>query len=301
MVAGDTTSFDARIEALTAALEASPDVHARECAKELVQLVLEFHGSGLKRLVEILGGAPRLVSDRVAADPVIASLLALHDLLPEQPPPAPLIQIKHAPAEAPEPTVHTPDSTCERCGAALPESHRHCVNVETRRLSCTCRACWLLAGADPRGRSVRAVPDRYVQGPALRLTDSQWDALQIPVGIAFFMFNSALGRMIAFYPSPAGATESALPLDAWAYVARDNPWVRTAEPDVEAVLVRRTRDVDHGCACFVVPIDACYDLAGRIRLHWSGFDGGQAVAGEIERFFDRIVQNSAGMTATGRP
>lgn len=301
MVAGDPTSFDARIEALTEALEASPDVHARECAKELVHLVLEFHGSGLKRVVEILRDAPHLVSERVAADPVIASLLALHDLLPDQPTRTPLIQITRTPAEPAERTLHTPDSTCERCGAPLAESHRHCVDVDTRRLSCTCRACWLLAGADQRRPAVRAVPDRYLQGPTLRLTDAQWDALQIPVGIAFFMFNSVLARTIAFYPSPAGATESALTLDAWASVVARNPWVRTAQADVEAVLVRRTRDAGDGCACFVVPIDACYDLVGRIRLHWTGFDGGQVVADEIDRFFDRIAQNSAGMAATGRP
>ena len=33
--------------------------------------------------------------------------------------------------------------------------------------------------------------------------------------MAFFFFNSSLGRMAAFYPSPAGATESLLPLATW--------------------------------------------------------------------------------------
>jgi hypothetical protein len=299
MVVTDPSSFDARVEALTAALEASTDAHARDCAKELVHLVLEFHGSGLKRILDVLGDAPRLVAERATADPVVASLLALHGLLPEEQPQTRLIQITRSPAEAHERMLHAPDSTCERCGAPLSESHRHCVDLETRRLSCSCRACWLLAGADQRDRTLRAVPDRYRQGPSLQLSDPQWDALQVPVGIAFFMFNSSLGRTIAFYPSPAGATESALPLEAWTHVAVDNPWVRTAAPDVEAVLVRRTRDASDGCACFIVPIDACYDLVGRIRLHWAGFDGGDAVTAEIDRFFTGIVENAASAAATG--
>src|SRR5687767_1105851 len=110
MVAGDPTSFDARIEALTEALEASPDVHARGCAKELLHLVLEFHGSGLKRIIDILRDAPRLVSERVMADPVIASLLALHNLLPEQASRTPVIQIPRPPADPAERTLHAPDS-----------------------------------------------------------------------------------------------------------------------------------------------------------------------------------------------
>jgi hypothetical protein len=133
------------------------------------------------------------------------------------------------------------------------------------------------------------VPDRYLAGPALRLNIAQWDALQIPVATMFFLFNSTIGRMIAFYPSPAGATESALSLGAWRDVEQSNPWVRTAAPDVEAILVRRLSDGSERSDAFIVPIDACYDLVGRIRVRWSGFDGGGAVRDEIDRVFDAVA------------
>lgn len=273
----DPSAFNARVEALTQALETSADVETLTCARELVRSVLEFHGAGLERMFQIIGNEPHGLGQRLGADPLIASLLALHELspvgtLPGDPAPhlagahASLMQIRR-----PSPPVggapiraHGGDApVCERCGEPLPESHNHYVDVTNRRLSCSCRACWLLSGAN-QGSS-RAVPDRYLSGPALQLTPAQWDALQVPVDIAFFMFNSMIGRTIAFYPSPAGATESALTLSAWRDVESSNPWVRTATPDVEALLVRKSRD-EGGYRCFVVPIDACYDLVGRIRL-----------------------------------
>jgi hypothetical protein len=110
----------------------------------------------------------------------------------------------------------------------------------------------------------------------------------------FFMFNSTIGRVIAFYPSPAGATESALSLGAWRDVEQSNAWVRTAAPDVEAILVRRHSDASEQSDAFIVPIDACYDLVGRIRVRWNGFDGGDAVRNEIDQFFVAVSARSAG-------
>jgi hypothetical protein len=112
------------------------------------------------------------------------------------------------------------------------------------------------------------------------------------VSIAFFMINSSIGRTIAFYPSPAGATESALPLTAWHDIEHTNAWVRTLVPDVEALLVRKGRDADDGCDGFIVPIDACYDLVGRIRVHWNGFSGGAEVQSEMDQFFMEIAARS---------
>jgi hypothetical protein len=124
------------------------------------------------------------------------------------------------------------------------------------------------------------------------LSAAQWDALQLPVNIAFFMFNSVIGRTVAFYPSPAGATESALSLSAWHDVENANPWVRAAAPDVEALLVRKSRSASDDYEGFIVPIDACYDLVGRIRVQWSGFDGGEGVRTEIDRFFAGVIRRS---------
>jgi hypothetical protein len=299
----DPAVVDVRIEALTRALEASPDAEASAAARELVRLVLQFHGAGWKRLLDILADAPSSVRQRTASDPLIAALLALHDL---EPPGAtdsneprtttgsPLLQLGR-PANTPIARHAETPSRCEHCGVPLGASHHHYVDVSSRHLSCSCRACWL---SGSHGGSWRAVPDRYVAGGAFQLSDAQWDALQLPVAIAFFMFNSALRRTIAFYPSPAGATESSLPLAAWRDVEQENSWVRIAAPDVEAILVRRDPRSHERRDAFIVPIDACYDLVGRIRTNWSGFDGGDSVRAEVDRFFDEIALRSAATAAS---
>ena len=69
----------------------------------------------------------------------------------------------------------------------------------------------------------RAVPERYLSFDEFALDARAWDELQIPVGLAFLFRNSVQERTIAFYPSPAGATESELPLDAWERIVEANP------------------------------------------------------------------------------
>ena len=301
----DPAVFDARVEALTRLLEASPDVDARRSSSELVGLVLDFHRLGLERLLSVLAHASLTLRQQAASDPVIAALLALHELKPpdidarSNPPEIggtrALLHIQRSAGSASASAVSDHDrapARCELCGADVAATHHHYVDVQSRRLSCSCRACWLLLASRDGRESLRRVPDRYVTGPAFRLSAAQWDALQVPVATAFFIFNSAVNRTIAFYPSPAGPTESALPLAAWHDVQQSNPWVRTAAPDVEAILVRRhQRDGEHYEA-FIVPIDACYDLVGRIRVNWRGFDGGDAVQGEIDRFFSEVDARS---------
>jgi len=176
------------------------------------------------------------------------------------------------------------------CAEAIASEHAHVVNVEARTLLCACRACYLLftrPGA-ARGR-YRAVPDRALRLSGFRLTEAQWDALQIPVRMAFLFHNSALGRTVAFYPSPAGATESLLPLEAWRELADGNSVLETLEHDVEALLVRGSRGPSHdpgdGFECFLVPIDACYALTGVVRRRWRGFDGGEDAWRDIDAFF----------------
>jgi hypothetical protein len=133
------------------------------------------------------------------------------------------------------------------------------------------------------GGGYARVPDRYLVDPEFTLTDNQWDALQIPVGMAFFLHNSVRGAMVACYPSPAGATESELTLDAWATGIGASPVASQLVPDVEALLVRREPRT-----CLLVPIDACYRLVGLVRLHWRGFDGGQEAWAAIDELFAEL-------------
>ena len=104
--------------------------------------------------------------------------------------------------------------------------------------------------------------------------------------MAFFFFNSALNRVTGFYPSPAGATESMLALEAWQNLSTANPILRTIEQDVEALLINRRRGGNF--ECFVVPIDACYELTGIVRRRWKGFDGGEEARRDIDAFFDSL-------------
>lgn len=190
--------------------------------------------------------------------------------------------------ETPQPQPQSRTERCELCDVEIPAEHGHVVNVESRSLLCTCRPCHLLFTRDGAGQGrYRAVPDRYVYDPEVVLTEAEWAELQIPVGVAFLFRNSVTGRYAAFYPSPAGATESLLPLDS---AVAGHPVLEELEPDVEALLIHRD---GQRYECFLVPIDACYDLVGRLRLHWRGFDGGAEAREEIELFFYRLRERSS--------
>ena len=174
---------------------------------------------------------------------------------------------------------------CEFCATGIAAEHGHVADLEQSSLMCACRACYLLFchGQAARGR-YRSVPDRYLADPARPMTAAEWDMLQIPVGLAFFLRSSA-GQVTGFYPSPAGATECRLDLAAWDRLAADHPLLAAMAPDVEAALICRTEGrVEH----FLVPIDTCYELAGRMRLYWRGFDGGEQARQSIAEFLDRV-------------
>lgn len=179
---------------------------------------------------------------------------------------------------------------CELCGTPIPADHRHLLERESRELLCSCKACSLLfdSEAAANGR-YRLVPDRRLAVFDLELDDVMWEELRLPVDIAFFVRSSRSGRVEAFYPSPMGATESMLGLEAWEALEAANPVLRTLEPDVEALLVNRA----HGARRhWIVPMDECFGLVGLIRTRWRGFTGGREVWEEIERFFDALDRRS---------
>lgn len=174
-----------------------------------------------------------------------------------------------------------PGEACEMCAEPLDERHGHLVDLTDRRLMCTCRACSLLfehQGA-AGGRHYRKVPERYRYEPDFTMDDSDWI---FPVRMAFFFRNSDLGRTVAFYPSPGGATESELSMDAWVRMLAGSPSVADMEPDVEALLV------DRDSGAYLVPIDQCYALVGLVRMHWKGFDGGEEAWRRIDAFFAEL-------------
>ncbi|OIJ65259.1 DUF5947 family protein [Streptomyces mangrovisoli] len=187
---------------------------------------------------------------------------------------------------------------CGLCAAVVDEDrHRHLVDTERRALVCACPACLLLMdrpGADT-GR-FRVVPERFLHDPAHRLDRNAWDRLRIPVGVAFFFQNTPLDRLVALYPSPAGATESELEPEAWADVLGASPLADLLRPDVEALLLRRTGE---DTTCYLVPIDVCYELVGRMRLLWQGFDGGAEARAALDTFFARVAERARPVEGVG--
>lgn len=179
---------------------------------------------------------------------------------------------------------------CDLCGLPVPAEHRHVVDLQTRQLLCTCRACAVLFDRSAAGGGhYRLVPDRRLRLEGFELGDATWDQLKIPVEMAFFFTSSAHERVMAFYPGPMGATESRLELETWQEVKSSNQILGTMEPDVEALLVNRVKGARR---YWLVPLEDCYRLVALIRTRWRGFTGGKEVWLEINRFFDDLDQRS---------
>ncbi|MET7772289.1 DUF5947 family protein [Nocardia sp. NPDC005366] len=177
---------------------------------------------------------------------------------------------------------------CEMCAEPIAEAHQHVVNIEGRQLMCVCRGCYLLFTDPDAALRYRAVPDRYLSFPDFTIGQAEWDALEIPVGLAFFFVNSALGRTVAFYPGPAGATESELPLRQWRTLLEEHPELDVIAADVEALMIRVPERGTAHAACVLLPIDTCYEFVGRMRMLWRGFDGGQDVHRYLDEFFRAV-------------
>jgi hypothetical protein len=77
-----------RIETLIQEVEALPDARVQAVTRELVQVLLDVHGAGLARILEAVsrtGEAGRPLLDALAGDELVAGLLLLHGLDPQEP------------------------------------------------------------------------------------------------------------------------------------------------------------------------------------------------------------------------
>jgi len=180
---------------------------------------------------------------------------------------------------------------CEVCGDAIGPAHRHVVDRIERRLLCACTGCVLAFDGEQPAR-FRTVPDRARAQAIDLFSDADFDALGIPVGLAFFFRSSSLGRWVAAFPSIAGATEAELPDEAWAAIEARSERVRRMASDVEALLVRRHRDARYDG--FIVPVDVCYELTGLLRQKWRGIDGGDEARAALDELFASLGRSSGG-------
>jgi hypothetical protein len=99
---------------------------------------------------------------------------------------------------------------------------------------------------------------------------------------------------VAMYPSPAGATESLLSLEAWNEIACSSPELAQMESDVEALLVNRIGQARgfNKAEYYLLPIDQCFRLVGLIRSHWRGFAGGTEVWQQIADYFAELRRSA---------
>jgi hypothetical protein len=190
---------------------------------------------------------------------------------------------------------------CELCGLVLEDRHRHVVELgaapgDEAKLRdgaygvlCACRACSILFSRSDSLARFRTVPDRVMADPRFTITQDRWAQLGIPVGLAFFVRSSVLGRIVARYPGPAGVTEADLEPDAWNEIAAATSLAAKLEADVEALLVHAERG-EPGATCFLIPVSDAYELAGRLRRTWQGFSGGDQARGELASFFSELAQ-----------
>ena len=192
---------------------------------------------------------------------------------------------------------------CEMCGEPVAEAHPHVVDLESRALLCTCRGCYLLFTAEGARhalpRRARALPVL----PGLPARPGHWDDLQIPVGLAFFFASSVQrpGRSRSTRGRPAPPSPSC----RWAPGSPSSPTTPSSASSARTsrrCCVRGARNRPPARPqAHLVPIDACYELVGRLRQVWRGFDGGQEARARIEAFFDAGRRSRPPAGAGGRP
>jgi hypothetical protein len=190
-------------------------------------------------------------------------------------------------ARRPEPLEH-----CDLCGSGLGQAHQHLLDPIANKLICSCDPCTMLFSEAGQTKYKR-VPRRARLLSNFQLSDGQWENLMIPIGLAYFVQKSVENRVVAQYPSPAGATESLLTLEAWTDLISENPTLEKMLADVEVLLVNRlVRPAEY----YLAPIDKAYELVGLIRSNWHGLSGGTEVWQKIRSFFDQLREGSQCLT-----
>jgi hypothetical protein len=156
----------------------------------------------------------------------------------------------------------SPIEECELCASAVSAEHEHLLEPDARRVYCACETCAHAASTPSAGARYLRVERRAVRLDDIDIDDVTWSSLGVASGLGFFTTSSRTREVVATFPGRAGLVESFVPLRAWTRLEARFPALVKIEPDVEALLVRRTsRHRDY----FHVSIDRCYELTELIR------------------------------------
>lgn len=174
-------------------------------------------------------------------------------------------------------------SRCDLCGQELPGG-RHTVLFDRlwRSLDCACRTCAALLGGS-RDRHYLRVPRRVERLDSFAIDDDTWNALGVPIGLAYFARRAGSGEVFACYPGPAGGVEAGVDALAWSELVAANPDLADLEPEVEALMVDRRPGAPP--RCYRLSIDECYRLVGVVHAACHGYREGGSAEAAIEGFF----------------
>lgn len=188
------------------------------------------------------------------------------------------------------------EERCDLCSEVIRAHprHEHLLERDRQQVACSCTPCALLFPVDAERRYLRIPKDVY-RLDGFVMTEDQWEQLAIPVRMAYIQLHTTSGEPRAYYPSPAGATESLLSLDGWDELVRANPVLHRMHAGVEALLINR---IGEACEHYIAPIDCCFELVGLIRLNWRGLSGGQEVWQRVADYFDTMSRQSLVMEAS---
>ena len=163
---------------------------------------------------------------------------------------------------------------------------------------CACRGCWLLFTPEGAGGGhFKAVPERYAAFPDFALSRRAVGRAADP-GRAWRSSSSTprsggSPRSIRVRPAPPSRCCRSTPGTSW---SPRNAELAALEPDVEAFLVRPSAR-DGEAECYLVPIDACYELVGELRRLWQRLRRWHARRTHaLDAFFDGVAARRRGAT-----
>ena len=191
-----------------------------------------------------------------------------------------------------------PVEECELCAESISVEHEHLLEPDARRVFCACQACAALLSQEQQRQGARylRVERRAARLHELDIDDSSWADMGVPVGLAFFSVRARTGEVVATFPGRAGIIESFVPLKAWSELERRFPLLKEIQPDVEALLARRTaRHQDY----FQVSIDHCYELSDLLRSADAPLSSPELAV--VHGFFARLDEQAGQTRHSRRP